>query len=146
VGTRFFKEEFGFDVATCWLPDVFGFTAALPQLLARSGIRYFFTTKLALNQFSRFPFHSFHWEGLDGSRVLSHFMPAEEYSSQVEPWLIRTGEREYAEKDRSPVQILPYGHGDGGGGPAPAHLERLRRYQDPEGMPRLVPMTPKARR
>jgi alpha-mannosidase len=144
VGTRYFREEFGYEVATCWLPDVFGFTAALPQILHRSGIRYFFTTKLALDQFSQFPFHSFHWEGIDGSRVLAHFMPAEEYSSQVEPWLIRTGEQEYAEKDRSPIQILPYGHGDGGGGPAPAHLERLRRYQDLEGSPRVVPMTPKA--
>ncbi|MCC6487853.1 MAG: alpha-mannosidase [Candidatus Hydrogenedentes bacterium] len=141
-GTRYFKEAFGTDVATCWLPDVFGFNAALPQILLRSGIRYFFTTKIAINQFTCFPYHTFHWEGIDGSRVLAHFMPAEEYSSQVEPWLIRTGEREYAEKDRSPIQILPYGHGDGGGGPAPAHLERLRRYQNLEGMPRVVPMTP----
>ncbi|MCC6694735.1 MAG: alpha-mannosidase [Candidatus Hydrogenedentes bacterium] len=144
IGTRFFKAEFGFDVATCWLPDVFGFSAALPQILLRSGIRYFFTTKIAINQFTCFPYHTFHWEGTDGSRVLAHFMPAEEYSSQVEPWLIRTGEREYVEKDRCPIQILPYGHGDGGGGPAPAHMERLRRYQDLEGMPRVTPMTPRA--
>ena len=142
-GTRFFKREFDYDVATLWLPDVFGYSAALPQIMARSGIRYFFTTKIALNQFAKFPYHSFHWEGLDGSRVLAHLMPAEEYSSELEPWLIRTGAFDYVEKDRSAIQILPFGHGDGGGGPARAHLERLKRYHDFEAMPRLESMPPK---
>ena len=143
-GTRFFKKEFGCEVETLWLPDVFGYSGALPQILKRSGIDYFFTTKIALNQFTAFPYHSFFWEGIDGSRVLSHFMPAEEYSSQVEPWLIRTGENVYAEKDRSSIQILPYGHGDGGGGPAREQVERLFRYKDLEGMPKVKSMTPKA--
>ena len=143
-GTRFFKQEFGCRVETLWLPDVFGFSAALPQIMRRSGIQYFFTTKLALNQFTKFPAHSFFWEGLDGSRVLSHFMPGEEYSAELEPWLIRTAEHDYAEKDRCSLQLMPFGHGDGGGGPARAHLERLRRYADFEGMPRLVSMPPDA--
>ncbi len=82
-GTRFFKQEFGCRVETLWLPDVFGFSAALPQIMRRSGIKYFVTTKLALNQFTTFPAHSFFWEGLDGSRVLSHFMPGEEYSAEL---------------------------------------------------------------
>jgi alpha-mannosidase len=142
-GTRFFKKEFDCDVVSLWLPDVFGYSAALPQILRRSGIHFFFTTKLALNQFAKFPHHTFHWVGLDGSEVLAHLMPAEEYSSELEPWLIRTGAHDYAQKDRSPIQILPFGHGDGGGGPAPAHLERLKRYQDFEGMPRLESMSPK---
>ncbi|MCA9444356.1 MAG: alpha-mannosidase, partial [Candidatus Omnitrophica bacterium] len=135
--------EFNFDVATLWLPDVFGYSAALPQILKRSGVRYFFTTKLALNQFVKFPYHSFYWEGLDGSEVLAHIMPAEEYSSELEPWLIRTGAYDYVQKDRSPIQILPFGHGDGGGGPAQPHLERLARYRDFEGMPRVETMSPK---
>ena len=143
-GMRFFEEEFGVSPETLWLPDVFGFNGALPQILRRAGIRYFFTTKMALNQFSEFPHHSFHWEGIDGSRVLAHCMPAEEYSCQVEPWLIRTGERVYAQRDRSSIQILPYGHGDGGGGPAKAHLERLERYADLEGMPHVESMGPDA--
>src|SRR3990170_7074060 len=89
-GSRFFQHEFNHDSPILWMPDVFGYTAALPQILRRSGIRYFFTTKLALNRFTKFPYHSFHWEGLDVSTVLAHFMPAEEYSAEVEPWLIRT--------------------------------------------------------
>jgi alpha-mannosidase len=143
-GTRFFQQEFQYRAETLWLPDVFGFSAALPQIMKRSGINYFFTTKLALNQFMKFPYHTFHWEGLDGSQVLSHFMPGEEYSAELEPWLIRTAVHDYAEKDRCSLQVMPFGHGDGGGGPARAHLERLRRFADFEAMPRLVSMAPDA--
>ncbi|MFH1740570.1 MAG: alpha-mannosidase [bacterium] len=141
-GTRFFKQEFGHDISILWLPDVFGYSAALPQILKRSGIQYFFTTKISINQFTRFPHNSFYWEGIDGSQVLTHFMPAEEYSSEVEPWVIRTGEYRYVEKDRSSIQILPFGRGDGGGGPLRSHLERMKRYRDLEGMPKVEPMTP----
>jgi len=141
-GTRFFNREFGYRPTTLWLPDVFGFSASLPQLLKRSGIHYFFTTKLAINQFNSFPYNSFYWEGIDGSEVLTHFMPAEEYSSEIEPWLLRSGERDYAEKDRSPIQMLPFGHGDGGGGPSRWHLERFNRYRNFDGMPRLEYMSP----
>ena len=142
-GTRFFEKEFGYEIKDLWLPDVFGYSAALPQLLKRSGIEYFFTTKISISQFTRFPYHSFFWEGIDGTQVLTHFMPGEEYSSEVEPWIIRTGEYDYAEKDRSTIQILPFGHGDGGGGPARKHVERLERYRDLEGMPRVESMGPK---
>ena len=141
-GTRYIKQEFGRDTRVLWLPDVFGYSAALPQILKRSGIDYFFTMKISISQFTSFPYHSFHWEGIDGTRVLSHFMPAEEYSSEIEAWLVRTGEHRYAEKDRSPIQILPFGHGDGGGGPARKHIERLQRYRNLEGMPKLESMSP----
>ena len=143
LGTRYFEREFGRGPDCLWLPDVFGFTAALPQILKRSGVSYFFTTKLALNEYNPFPYHSFHWEGLDGSEVLAHFMPAEEYSSKMEAWVIRMGEYEYAEKDRSTVQVIPFGHGDGGGGPAKEQLELLRRYRNLEGMPRVESMSPR---
>jgi alpha-mannosidase len=112
--------------------------------LKRSGIDYFFTAKLALNQFVKFPYNSFHWEGIDGSQVLAHYMPAEEYSSKLEPWLIRSGAHDYTERDRSPIQALPFGHGDGGGGPARPQLERHKRYENLDGMPRLEPMSPLA--
>ncbi len=141
-GTRFFREEFGYEATTLWLPDVFGFSASLPQILKRSGIDYFFTTKLAINQFNPFPYNSFYWEGIDGSQVLTHFMPAEEYSCEIEPWVLRSGEHDHTEKDRSPIQMLPFGHGDGGGGPSRKQLERFRRYRDLDGMPRLEYMTP----
>ncbi|MCF6286111.1 MAG: alpha-mannosidase, partial [Candidatus Hydrogenedentes bacterium] len=141
-GTRFFREEFGVESRVLWLPDVFGYSAALPQILKRSGIDYFFTAKLALNQFVKFPYNSFHWEGIDGSEVLAHYMPAEEYSSEMEPWLLRSGAHDYTEGDRSPIQALPFGHGDGGGGPDRAQMERMKRYQDLDGMPRLESMSP----
>ncbi len=140
-GTRFFRDEFGVESKVLWLPDVFGYSAALPQILKRSGIDYFFTAKLALNQFVKFPYNSFHWEGIDGSQVLAHYMPAEEYSSKLEPWLIRSGAHDYTERDRSPIQALPFGHGDGGGGPARPQLERHKRYENFDGMPRLEAMS-----
>ena len=142
-GTRFFKEEFGHEVACLWLPDVFGYSAALPQILRRSGIRYFLTQKISWNQFTTFPYHTFHWEGIDGSTVLTHFPPANDYNSLLRADQMIGAARRYREKDRSPIQAVPYGFGDGGGGPTTGHLERLHRYADLEGMPRLRPMTPR---
>jgi len=142
-GTRFFNEEFGHEVACLWLPDVFGYSAALPQILRRSGIRYFLTQKISWNQFTTFPYHTFLWEGIDGSTVLTHFPPANDYNSQLRADQMLAAAGRYREKDRSPIQAVPYGFGDGGGGPTTGHLERLRRYADLEGMPRLRPMTPR---
>ena len=141
-GTRFFKSEFNHDPQCLWIPDVFGYSAALPQILRRSGIRYFLTQKISWSQFTTFPYHSFHWEGIDGSRVLTHFVPADDYNSRLEAVQMISAARAYREKDRSPIQAVPYGWGDGGGGPTCEHLERLQRYRDLEGMPKLTPMSP----
>ena len=141
-GTRFFKTEFGYDVKCLWLPDVFGYSAALPQILQRSGIPYFLTQKISWCQFTTFPYHSFYWEGIDGTRVLSHFPPANDYNSQVKADQMLAAAGRYREKDRSPLQAVPYGFGDGGGGPTKDMLERIRRYRNLEGMPHLVPMSP----
>ena len=141
-GTRFFQKEFGHQVACLWLPDVFGYSAAMPQILKRSGIDYFLTQKISWCQFTTFPYHTFWWEGIDGTRVLAHFPPANDYNSQLKPSQMRGAAARYREKDRSPIQAVPYGFGDGGGGPTREQLERLRRYRDLEGMPRLAPMSP----
>jgi len=141
-GTRFFEQEYGVRSSVLWLPDVFGYPASLPQIMKRSGIDYFFTTKISISQFTRFPYHSFYWEGIDGSQVLAHLLPNEEYSSEMEPWLIRMGENDYAEKDRCPIQMLLYGRGDGGGGPSQDHVERLSRYRDFEGLPKIESGSP----
>ncbi len=143
-GTRYLRETFGVEPDCLFLPDVFGYNAALPQLLRRSGIRYFLTQKISWSQFTTFPYHSFYWEGLDGSRVLTHFPPANNYNSRLDPKEMRRAAARYREKDRSPIQAVPFGHGDGGGGPTAGMLERLRRYADCEGMPRLEPMAPRA--
>lgn len=142
-GTRFFQQEFRHKPVCLWLPDVFGYSAALPQLLRRSGVNYFLTQKISWSQFTRFPHHSFYWEGIDGSRVLSHFLPADDYNSNLDATHMITAERNYRESDRSRVQATLFGFGDGGGGPTADHLERMRRYRNLEGMPRLCPMTPK---
>jgi alpha-mannosidase len=140
-GTRFFREEFGHEVACLWLPDVFGYSAAMPQILKRSGINYFLTQKISWCQFTTFPYHSFWWEGIDGSTVLAHFPPSNDYNSQLRADQMLGAARRYREKDRSPIQAVPYGFGDGGGGPTRDQLERLRRYRDLEGVPKLAPMT-----
>ncbi len=141
-GTRFFREEFGQETACLWLPDVFGYSAALPQILRRSGIENFLTQKISWNQFTSFPHHSFTWEGIDGSEVLSHFLPANDYNSDAHPSrMIKAAER-YAQKDRSDIHACLFGHGDGGGGPTAEMLERIRRCGDLEGVPKLRPMNP----
>jgi alpha-mannosidase len=141
-GTRFFKKEFNHDTTCLWLPDVFGYSAALPQILKRSGIDYFTTYKLTWSQFTRFPYNSFHWEGIDGSKVLSHFFTARDYNSELDARDVIGSERVYHEKDRSSIHLMPYGHGDGGGGPTREHLERLIRYKDIEDLPKVTPMNP----
>ncbi|MCX6993010.1 MAG: glycosyl hydrolase-related protein [Kiritimatiellaeota bacterium] len=142
-GTRFFKAEFNYDVADLWLPDVFGYSAALPQILQRSGIECFLTQKISWSQFSSFPYHSFHWEGIDGTRVLTHFPPADDYNSRLEAAHMITAANDYHEKDRCSIQAVPFGFGDGGGGPNRPMLERMRRYRNLEGMPKLEPMAVK---
>jgi len=76
-GKRFFQAEFGVEIRHLWLPDVFGYSAALPQLLKRAGVDYFMTQKISWNQITAFPHHSFHWQGIAGSTVLAHMLPEE---------------------------------------------------------------------
>jgi alpha-mannosidase len=128
-GQRFYREEFGVEVRNCWLPDTFGFNAQLPQILSRSGIRYFMTMKIAWNQVNRFPHHSFRWAGLDGSEVLAHLLPEETYASPATPQSLRKIGANYAQRDVSRHALMVYGIGDGGGGPDAEHLERIARAQ-----------------
>lgn len=139
-GKRFFYEEFGIDIKDLWLPDVFGYSAALPQIAKDAGVDYFLTQKISWNQITRFPYHSFYWEGIDGTRLLTHFPPGSSYNSPLTANELLSAERIYREKDRCAIQACPYGYGDGGGGPREDMLERMRRYRDLEGMPKTVPM------
>jgi len=137
-GTRFFREEFGVENTILWLPDTFGFSGALPQVLAGSGIDYFLTQKLCWNQFNRMPHHTFHWEGIDGSRVLAHFLPADTYIGLLTPGELLRGEKNFIEKDRAGGWLNLYGYGDGGGGPVKEMLESYRRERDLEGLPKVT--------
>ena len=134
LGKQWFKNEFGIDVRYLWLPDVFGYSAALPQILKKSDIDYFMTQKLSWNNINNFPYHSFHWQGLDGTSILAHMLPEETYNSQALPHSINKIEKNYNEKDVSDRALLVFGIGDGGGGPGAEHLERLERLKNLAGL------------
>jgi len=143
LGKEFFQREFGIVVGEAWLPDTFGFCASLPQILKQSGINYFMTQKLNWGSPVEFPYDTFWWEGIDGSRVFGHMPPTDNYNCQVNAGELLRGERRYVEKDRARSQIYIYGYGDGGGGATRAMLEFLRRARDLEGLPRCEPMAPR---
>ncbi|BCL80487.1 alpha-mannosidase [Ktedonobacteria bacterium brp13] len=133
-GMRFFRDEFGTTPRMLWLPDVFGYSAALPQILKEAGIDYFLTIKISWNTFNTFPHHTFFWQGLDGSRVLAHMPPEGTYNSSAAPRAIVAAEKNYADKVVSEYCALLYGIGDGGGGPGSEHLERLAREKNLDGL------------
>jgi len=137
-GRQFFADEFGIESDYVWEPDVFGYTAALPQILAKSGIRYFMTQKMSWNEINKFPHQTFWWEGIDGSRVLAHMLPEETYNSPAAPRSLRQAEYNYLDSGVSDECLLLFGIGDGGGGPGEEHLERLAREKNLEG---LCPVT-----
>ncbi|NOY09878.1 MAG: alpha-mannosidase [Spirochaetes bacterium] len=136
-GKRFFKEEFSIDSDILWLPDSFGFSAALPQILLKSRIKYFATQKLSWNSVNRFPYHSFNWEGIDGSTVIAHMLPEETYNSPATVESVYTIQKNYTEKAVSHHCLMVYGIGDGGGGPGIEHLERLNRIKKLKTLPEV---------
>jgi alpha-mannosidase len=133
-GKRFFRQEFGVDITHLWLPDVFGYSAALPQILKKAGVDYFMTQKMSWNQVNTFPHHSFFWQGIDGSAVLAHMLPEETYNSPAAPRSVHKIETNYHEKGVSEHSLLLFGIGDGGGGPGEEHLERLARLGNLSGL------------
>ena len=137
-GKRFFKQEFGVEVDNLWLPDVFGYSAAMPQILKKSGVNYFLTQKISWSQFNKFPHHTFNWEGLDGTKVFTHFPPADSYNSVYEPWELLQAQKAFLEKDRANRWIYLFGFGDGGGGPSRHELEFARRVKNCEDLPKVT--------
>jgi alpha-mannosidase len=140
-GQRFFAHELGARAREFWNPDVFGCANQLPQIMRGAGISRFVMQKLSWNRFTTFPFHTFAWEGLDGSRVTSHFLPADTYNSGASIGELRGSARAYKDHDRSRRSLLAFGHGDGGGGPTAEMLETLRRARDLQGVPRTKLMS-----
>lgn len=137
-GTRFFHDEFDLsETPIVWLPDSFGYSAALPQIITGIGARWFLTQKLSWNTTNRFPHHSFWWEGIDGSRVFTHFPSADMYNSQLLGSEVAHAARNFADKAISNRSLIPFGFGDGGGGPTREMLARARRLRDLEGSPRV---------
>jgi alpha-mannosidase len=143
-GQRFFERELGRRCTELWQPDVFGYTAQLPQLMREAGIARFLTQKLSWNRFTAPEHHTFTWQGLDGSEVLTHFPPTDTYNAEATVAELRRGVRDYRDHARSRDSLLVFGHGDGGGGPTRAMLERLRRARDLRGLPRTTLRSPQA--
>lgn len=139
-GKRFFKEEFGVDNRVLWLPDVFGYSGALPQIMKKCGIDYFMTTKLAWNQFNKVPYDTMRWRGIDGTEVLTHLIttlgvnqPIKDffttYNGMLHPDAIMGGWMRYQNKDINNDILVSYGYGDGGGGPTREMLETSKRME-----------------
>jgi alpha-mannosidase len=133
-GHRFFRDEFGADVRYVWLPDTFGYSAALPQIMARAGMKYFSTQKLSWSLINAFPHQSFHWRGIDGSAIPVHMLSEETYNSPAAPRSAGKIEANYRDKGISEHALMVFGIGDGGGGPGEEHLERLVRLQNFAGL------------
>ncbi len=135
-GLAFFREEFGARPRTCWLPDVFGYPASLPGILKGCGLDAFFTCKLHWQARNPFPRHLFWWEGIDGTRILAHIPRLlNYYNGQPTPEQLRFAWDNFHEKARYPELLLPFGYGDGGGGPTPEMLEFASRATDFPGTP-----------
>lgn len=136
-GKRFFREEFQIESELMWLPDVFGYSGALPQIMKGCGINYFSTQKIfwTYNGGEPFPCNLFYWEGIDGSRVLSYLH--NDYNSLADPGtLLKRWDERVQKSALHRGRLFPFGYGDGGGGPNRTHLEFLRREKNFEGLPR----------
>eukprot|EP01102_Stenamoeba_stenopodia_P009334 TRINITY_DN2753_c0_g1_i1.p1 TRINITY_DN2753_c0_g1~~TRINITY_DN2753_c0_g1_i1.p1 ORF type:complete len:910 (-),score=210.70 TRINITY_DN2753_c0_g1_i1:94-2823(-) len=143
-GQRFFKEHFGKRCTEFWLPDTFGYSAQLPQIIREADLESFLTQKLSWNLFNKIPHSSFLWEGIDGTKVFTHFPPADNYNCQVHVEEVIKSVENYKDKDRSKESLMVLGHGDGGGGPQYEMLERIKMLKDCDGLPRLEMRSPKA--
>ncbi len=144
-GGEFFATELGVaDTEIGWLPDSFGYPGGLPQILRQAGARRFVTQKISWNRTNRFPHHTFRWEGIDGSVVLTHFPSADTYNSDLSGHDLAWAEANFADKAGSNRSLVPFGYGDGGGGPTREMMERARRTADVEGSPRVAVEPPAA--
>lgn len=138
-GKKFFREEFGQDMKILWLPDSFGYSACLPQVMKLAGVPYFLTQKMSWNTVNKFPYHTFKWQSPDGSEVFAHMLPDETYNSPIKGTRLKFGEQNYQERAISNNSMLLYGIGDGGAGPGYEHIERMHRFNDLAYMPKITP-------
>ncbi len=137
-GQRYFESRFGNRCREVWIPDVFGYPGNLPQIFAAAGCDRFVTQKLSWNKQNRFPHHTFVWEGLDGTEILAHFPPVDTYNAEIQPNELSHAVRNFADHAWSDHSLMPFGHGDGGGGPTREMLERARLVRNLSELPRLV--------
>ena len=156
LGRAFFRRHFGPEAESpvLWLPDVFGYPWSLPQLIKQAGLDYFFTIKIGWNQVNKMPYDSFWWQGLDGTRVLTHFSTAPEtpqdrapqasdlgntatYNAQLRAFAALGSWAKLKHKETQRVMLMSYGYGDGGGGPTREMNENALELQAFPGLPRV---------
>ncbi|MEK4850721.1 alpha-mannosidase [Paenibacillus sp. FSL H7-0756] len=148
-GTRFFQKEFGVECKYLWLPDVFGYSWALPQILKKSGIEAFMTTKISWNQYNRMPHDTFKWRGIDGTEITTHFITTPDsgasegafyytYNGSITADSVQGIWESYQDKALNQTLLLAYGYGDGGGGVNREMLEMRRRLDEIPGMPNVT--------
>ncbi len=148
LGIGYFRDKFGQDgTPVLWLPDTFGYAWSLPQLIKEAGFKYFITHKMSWNQYNQMPFQSLWWQGLDGSKVLTHFLTTPEtnwtdlpysttYNGDLSPKQILGSWKLYRQKETQQELLTAYGYGDGGGGPTREMLENLSYVQNHPGLPK----------
>ncbi|XP_060596944.1 alpha-mannosidase 2C1-like isoform X1 [Ruditapes philippinarum] len=141
-GQQFFKKEFGITCKEFWLPDTFGYSGQLPQIMRHCGITRFLTQKMSWNLVNKFPHHTFWWEGIDCSRVLAHFPPGDCYTMRGKVEEVLRTTKNFKDKGRSDKTAFLFGFGDGGNGPSEEMVERLTRMKDVDGLPKVKMSTP----
>lgn len=142
VGKNFFKEEFNYDSEFLWLPDVFGYSWAMPQILKKSGIDTFMTTKISWNDTNKMPYDTFTWRGMDGSEITAHFITTTDegdsyytYNGNSRPYAVKGVWDNYSNKDTNNDLIISYGYGDGGGGPNRDMIKTISTLNKVPGIP-----------
>ncbi|KAK6187507.1 hypothetical protein SNE40_005515 [Patella caerulea] len=142
LGQRYFQQEFGLKCKEFWLPDTFGYSAQLPQIMRSCGINRFLTQKMSWNIYNKFPHHTFWWSGIDGSRVLSHFPPGDTYHMMVKVKELLYTLKNFRDKGRSSRSVYLYGYGDGGNGPTEEMVNKLERMENVDGLPKVKMSSP----
>ncbi|MCT9091484.1 glycosyl hydrolase-related protein [Streptomyces sp. ASQP_92] len=141
-GKRFFLDEFGIENDEAWLPDTFGFAAGLPQIIKAAGSKWLLTQKISWSQTNKFPHHTFQWEGIDGTRIFTHFPPVDTYNCAMKGSEIAHAARNFKDKGVARHSLAPTGWGDGGGGTTREMIAKAARLRDLEGSARVVWETP----
>lgn len=143
-GKRFVREEFGKEMKLVWLPDVFGYSGAFPQIMKKCGMKYFMTTKISWNQYNHFPYDTFMWRGIDGTEIFTHFITTLEdgswfytYNGHMDPEEVTGIWKNYKDKDKNDELLIAFGWGDGGGGPTREMLEQSRVMKNIPGIPKV---------
>ncbi|MER5467657.1 glycoside hydrolase family 38 C-terminal domain-containing protein [Streptomyces sp. NPDC002685] len=141
-GKRFFLDEFGVENDEAWLPDTFGFAAGLPQIIKAAGSKWLLTQKISWSQTNKFPHHTFRWEGIDGTRIFTHFPPVDTYNCSMKGSEIAHAANNFKDKGVARHSLAPTGWGDGGGGTTREMIAKAARLRDLEGSATVVWETP----